>query len=116
MNQIIRDTRDFKRNIAQMVTSDMDHEKEYHFDEGVGVSLDEHIADLKQRYPDARIQTRRDRDGFAVVKLSYRPEYKYDLDKILAFDSDQLKQHEAETLEAILSFSGSSDPSKIGPE
>lgn len=71
--------------------------------------------DLKERYPEASIQTRRDHDGFAIVKLSFRPEFKYDLDQILAMDSDELKQHEAETLETILSTSKSSDPSKIGP-
>ena len=81
----------------------------------MGVSLDSHIADLKKRYPEARVQTRRDRDGFAIVKLSFRPEFKYDLDKILAMDPDELKKHEAETLEALLEISGSSDPKKIGP-
>lgn len=65
-------------------------EKEYHFDEGVGVSLNEHVENLKKQFPTARVQTRRDRDGFAVVKLSHRPEYKYDLDEILSTDPKQL--------------------------
>ena len=65
-------------------------EKEYHFDEGVGVSLNEHVENLKKQFPTARVQTRRDRDGFAVVKLSHKPEYKYDLDEILSTDPKQL--------------------------
>ena len=80
----------------------MDHEKEYHFDEGVGVSLKEHTEDLKRRYPLARVETRRDRDGFAIVKVTYKPEFKYDLDKIMAMDEQEGKKHMAETLEAIL--------------
>lgn len=55
-------------------------EKEYHFDEGLGQSLNEHIADLKQKFPEMKVETRRDRDGFAVVKTSYKREFKYNLD------------------------------------
>ena len=58
-------------------------EKEYHFDEGVGVSLDMHIKDLKKKYPAAKVQSRRDRDGFAVIKISNKPNYKYNLENIL---------------------------------
>ena len=77
-------------------------EKEYHFDESVGVSLESHITQLKSDYPTARIQTRRDRDGYAIVKISHKPEFKYDLDAILASDPESIELREAETLEAIL--------------
>ena len=77
-------------------------EKEYHFDESVGVSLRKHCRDLKARYPSATVQTRRDRDGFAIVKLSFKPEYKYDLDTILAATPQAVANQKAETLEAIL--------------
>ena len=77
-------------------------EKEYHFDESVGVSLDSHIAQLKSDYPAARIQTRRDRDGYAIVKISHKPEFKYDLDAILAADPESIELRKAETLEAVL--------------
>jgi len=81
--------RELKRYMAKMsenISQYTKHEKEYHFDEGVGVSLTEHVKDLKARYPNGRVQTRRDRDGFAIVKLSFKPEYKYDLDEIMAYD------------------------------
>lgn len=77
-------------------------EKEYHFDEGVGVSLKEHVTDLKKRYPGVLIETRRDKEGYAIVKISHKPEYKYDLDQILDFDTNELKQKQAETIEAVL--------------
>lgn len=77
-------------------------EKEYHFDESVGVSLTEHVENLQIDYPKAKIQTRRDRDGFAIIKVSYKPEFKYNLDEILAFDPEKMQAHQAETLEALL--------------
>ena len=108
-------------HLRENFTHTMDHEKEYHFDEGVGVSLEEHLQDLKQRYPEATVQTRRDRDGFAIVKLSYRPEFKYDLDQIMAMNSQERDAHAAETLEAILQVeAGGSTPAErlqqLGPE
>jgi len=41
--------------LKQNFSLKMLEEKEYHFDEGVGVSLDAHVTDLKTRYPEARI-------------------------------------------------------------
>merc|ERR1712079_690387 len=86
-------------------------EKEYHFDERVGVSLESHIKQLKSDYPAARIQTRRDRDGYAIVKISHKPEFKYDLDAILAADPESIQLRKAETLEAILRATSPEDAS-----
>ena len=47
------------------------------------------------------METRRDRDGFAIVKVTYKPEFKYDLEKIMAMNEQEGKKHMAETLEAI---------------
>ena len=97
--------RDFKKMMYEMKQNLSLHtkqEKEYHFDEGVGVSLTEHVTDLKARYPTAKVQTRRDRDGFAIVKLVFKPEYKYDLEEIMAYDPIKAQQQQAETLEALL--------------
>lgn len=33
---------------------------------------------------------RRDRDGFAIIRLSQTREYKYDMGKILAFDPEKV--------------------------
>ncbi len=101
-NQIVRDYRGYMAQMKANMSTDLLHEKEYHFDEGVGVSLDQHVEDLKDQYPRATVQTRRDRDGFAIVKLSFKPEYKYDLDHILSMDEAQMERHNAETYEAIL--------------
>ena len=57
---------------------------------------------MKNDHPGARIQTRRDRDGYAIVKVSHKPEFKYDLDAILASDPESIELRKAETLEAIL--------------
>lgn len=46
-------------------------EKEYHFDETLGESLDDHCETLKKQYPGVTVQTRRDRDGFAIVKTLF---------------------------------------------
>ena len=66
------------------------------------MSLSDHISQLKEQYPNAKVQTRRDRDGFAIVKVSFKPEFKYDLDAIMAHDPAFMKEHQAETLETIL--------------
>lgn len=55
-------------------------EKEYYFDEGLGQSLQEHTAELKKNFPEMKVEVRRDRDGFAIVKSSYSPEFKYPID------------------------------------
>lgn len=50
--------RDFKKMMYEMKQNLSLHtkqEKEYHFDEGVGVSLTEHVTDLKARYPTAKV-------------------------------------------------------------
>jgi len=33
-----------------------------------------------------KVQVRRDRDGFAIVKTSFEQEFKYNLDDIMNFD------------------------------
>lgn len=64
-------------------------EKEYHFDEGLGQSLNEHVAEVKDKFPDMKVETRRDRDGFAIVKTSFKRELKYKLDEIINFDPEK---------------------------
>ena len=44
------------------------YEKEYHFDEGLGQSLKDHVDELKTNFPDLQVLVRRDRDGYAIVK------------------------------------------------
>jgi hypothetical protein len=34
------------------------------------------------------VLTRRDRDGYPIVKIQFKPTYKYDLNKILEFDPE----------------------------
>jgi len=58
--------------IMLMETPEKILEKEYHFDEGLGQSLDDHVEELKEKYPNVTVQTRRDRDGFPVVKTLFR--------------------------------------------
>lgn len=52
--------------------------------------------------PDAEIVTRRDHDGIPIVKLLIKPKFKYDLDKILSTEPDEMERIQKETLEAIL--------------
>ena len=59
------------------------NEREYYFDEGLGESLNDHTSNLKKQFEGIDIQTRRDRDGLALVKLSFTPKFKYNLDEIL---------------------------------
>lgn len=77
-------------------------EKEYHFDEGLGQTLTEHVEELNIRYPGVKVMTRRDRDGFAVVKTVYKNEYAYELDAIEAFDPETARDDMNQTLEMVL--------------
>ena len=63
-------------------------EKEYYFDETLGQSLQEHCDEIKQQFPGMQVQTRRDRDGFAIVKTLFKREYKYNLDRIEQWDPE----------------------------
>ena len=49
-----------------------------------------------------KVETRRDRDGFAIVKTSFKQEFKYDLDEILAYDPVKIKEKEMANLELLL--------------
>ena len=71
-------------------------EREYYFDEGLGTSLNEHIAELKRDFPGVRIQSRRDRDGYAMIKLIFRPSYKYDLAELESLDVEAIVQAQKE--------------------
>lgn len=102
LRQRRRDYDNYIKTMSNNLSQALKMEKEYHFDETVGVSLKSHINQLKQKYPKAQIQTRRDRDGFAIIKVSFKPDFKYDLDTILANDPKAAKVHKAETLEALL--------------
>ena len=57
--------------MLRMETPEKLFEKEYHFDEGLGQTLDEHVKELKEKFPGMRVQTRRDRDGFPIVKTLF---------------------------------------------
>ena len=61
-------------------------EREYYFDEGLGQSLNDHIAELKEKFPNIKLQTRRDRDGMPIVKMSLKQEFKYNLDELMSTD------------------------------
>lgn len=76
-------------------------EREYYFDEGLGQSLNEHVAELKQKFPNVTLQTRRDRDGMPIIKMSLKQKFKYNLDELMSTDPKQLKKLHLETQEAV---------------
>jgi hypothetical protein len=97
--------RDLEKAVSLYVEMDNPElllEKEYHFDETCGVSLDDHVDSLKAQFPHGKIATRRDRDGFAVIKVSHKQEFKYDLDRMVDYDFEVEKVKEAETTEILL--------------
>jgi len=66
----------------------------------MGQSLQEHVAELKEQYPNMKIETRRDRDGFAIVKASFNKEYKYKLD--MYFDPEEAEENYKRSVELLL--------------
>lgn len=87
--------------LAIFETPEQLFEREYHFDETLGQSLAEHVAELKQKLPGARIFTRRDRDGFAVVKTTFEPEFKYNLDVIESWEQEDALVRTRSVIEAL---------------
>lgn len=73
------------------------HEREYYFDSGYGESLEEHVRKVQNQMPDAKVEVRQDKDGFHIVKTSFKKQYKYDLDLFLKGEQRELK----ETVDAI---------------
>lgn len=76
-------------------------EKEYYFDEGLGESLKDHVDDLKSRFPELEVQVRRDREGYPIIKTSFSPVYKFDIEKTLQFDPDVAMKNIKESVEDI---------------
>jgi len=81
-----KEERELMARLAEARTPTTLFEREYYFDEGLGESLNDHTANLKKQFEGVTVETRRDRDGFAIVKLSLAPKFKYNLDKILQQD------------------------------
>lgn len=48
------------------------------------------------------VQTRRDRDGFAIVRITFQPEYKYNIDDIEEWDRDKARAQMNRTVETLL--------------
>lgn len=88
-------------------------EREYHFDEGLGESLTEHCENLKKSFPGLKVLVRRDRDGFAIVRTKFAPEYKYNIDDMENYDEDAARTRMHETVEAIVNFIHPQKPEEI---
>jgi hypothetical protein len=52
--------------------------------------------------PGASVFSRRDRDGFAIIKTSFLPEFKYDLNAIEKFDKDEALENVRKVKNAFL--------------
>lgn len=87
-----KEERELMERLAEARTPTTLFEREYYFDEGLGESLNDHIANLKKQFEGVAVETRRDRDGFAIVKLSLAPKFKYNLDKILQQDPAEARK------------------------
>lgn len=75
--------------------------------------MNEHTAELRKQYPNIEIFTRRDNDGFPIIKLAMKREYKYNLDDIMNADPEQLQRIQNETLEALLGVFMPEDPKEF---
>ena len=100
--QGMRDFTELKDLFFSIQNPDRLFEKEYHFDEGLGESVKEHVEGLKKRFPDLQVLVRRDRDGYPVIKTQYKPKYKYNLEDIENFDVEGENTLIKESLDDIL--------------
>ena len=100
--RINRETMKMVELLGQIENPEQLLEKEYHFDEGMGVSLADHMATLRKQYPNAQVLSRRDRDGYAIVKVSFKPEYKYDIETLTQFNKEEAQRKFMQDMEEIL--------------
>jgi len=100
--QIYRDTAALYEAMRQMDNPESLFEKEYHFDEGLGMSLADHMEKLRKEYPGATVLSRRDRDGYAIVKVQFRPEYKYNFDLLVNYDQENEMERFNSAIELLL--------------
>ena len=100
--QIYRDTAALYEAMRQMDNPESLFEKEYHFDEGLGMSLADHMDKLRKEYPGATVLSRRDRDGYAIVKVQFRPEYKYNFDLLVNYDQENEMERFNSAIELLL--------------
>lgn len=99
-----------KENEQKLLSKDMVIEREYYFDENLGESLNDHIEQIKSQFKSVNVQTRRDRDGFPIVKLQLKQQFKYDMDKFFQLHPDQLRKIQRENQEALLDVFFPKDP------
>ena len=79
------------------------HEREYYFDENMGVSIKQHADYLRSRIPGIKVESRRDRDGFAIIKTSIKRDYKYNIDDIIQYNTNfKSKELLKESLNGII--------------
>ena len=71
-----------KHALDLLKASNPTQEEEYFFDESVGVSLEDHIADLK-RTPGLKVETRTDREGLVKIRKSMTDHFSINLDRFL---------------------------------
>jgi hypothetical protein len=99
--------------LAALRNSESLHEREYYFDEGLGVTVEEHVGGLQRQFPDVSVKTLRDKDGFAIVRMTLKPQYKFELDSIKSLDAEALHNANLEAQEAILEVFLPSDPKEF---
>lgn len=46
--------------------------------------------------------SRRDRDGFAIIKVCFKPEYKFNLDDLASFDKEEQQARFLQSLEDLI--------------
>lgn len=66
--------------------------REYYFDSNQGVSLEDHLDSVKKVYPNAKIESYIDDDGFTVVKRTSQTEYKYNLNDLLNYAPTEVER------------------------
>lgn len=86
--QVWRDYMDAVQAINELEHPESIFEREYFFDETLGQSLDEHLNEMKDKFPGTQVFSRRDKEGFAVIKMTFNQEYKYNLNDIEEWDKD----------------------------
>lgn len=66
--------------------------REYYFDPKQGVTLSQHIESVQKVFPDAKIESYVDDDGFTVVKRTQEKKYKYNLNDLLNYAPSEVER------------------------
>ena len=86
-----------KQETLDIIRANPSLEREYYFDPTQGVSLEEHLAKVKEH--GLKVETREDRERNTIVRVTLKNNYEIDINEVLNFDEEKARDEMLSSLE-----------------